>query len=62
LSINIKKYGELFTMNHKLRDKFILVAAFLMLLCSVASFGQVLKGSISGTVVDPQGAVVQGRK
>jgi hypothetical protein len=47
-------------MNHKLRDKFILVAAFLMLLCSVASFGQVLKGSISGTVVDPQGAVVQG--
>jgi hypothetical protein len=60
LSINIKKYGELFTMNHKLRDKFILVAAFLMLLCSVASFGQVLKGSISGTVVDPQGAVVQG--
>ena len=47
-------------MNHKLRGKFILVAAFLMLLCSIASFGQVLKGSISGTVVDPQNAVVQG--
>jgi len=47
-------------MNHKNLDKFILVAACLMLLCSIASFGQVLKGSISGTVVDPQGAVVQG--
>jgi hypothetical protein len=47
-------------MNHKLRGKFILVAACWMLLFSIASFGQVLKGSISGTVVDPQGAVVQG--
>ena len=47
-------------MTYKLRGKFILVAACLMLLCSIASFGQVLKGSISGTIVDPQGAVVQG--
>ncbi|HEV7676804.1 MAG TPA: carboxypeptidase regulatory-like domain-containing protein [Candidatus Angelobacter sp.] len=46
-------------MNCKLRDKLILVATCLALL-SAASFGQVLKGSISGTVTDPQGAVVSG--
>ncbi len=46
-------------MNRKLRDKLILVATCLALL-SAASFGQVLKGSISGTVTDPQGAVVSG--
>src|SRR5258708_1058652 len=47
-------------MNHKLRGKFILVAACLMLLCSSPSFGQVLKGSIVGKVGEPQNAVVQG--
>ena len=45
-------------MNRKLRDKLILVATCLAL--CIPSFGQVLKGSISGTVTDPQGAVVSG--
>ncbi len=45
-------------MNRKLRDKLILVATCLAL--CIPSFGQVLKGSISGTVVDQQGAVVSG--
>ncbi|HEY3770091.1 MAG TPA: carboxypeptidase regulatory-like domain-containing protein, partial [Candidatus Angelobacter sp.] len=47
-------------MNRKLRDKLILVATCLMLLWCVPSFGQVLKGSISGTAVDQNGAVVSG--
>src|SRR5438445_1828935 len=47
-------------MNHNLRDKFILVAACLMFLCCIPSFGQVLKGSLTGTVVDQQNAVVSG--
>jgi hypothetical protein len=47
-------------MNRKLRDKLILVATCLMLLWCIPSFGQVLKGSISGTAVDQQGAVVSG--
>src|SRR5438309_9730617 len=47
-------------MNHKLRDKLITVATCLMFLCCISSFGQVLKGSISGTVVDQQGSVVSG--
>ena len=47
-------------MNRKLRDKLILVATCLTLLWCVPSFGQVLKGSISGTAVDQQGAVVPG--
>lgn len=47
-------------MNRKLRDKLILVATCLTLLWSIPSFGQVLKGSISGTAVDQQGAVVSG--
>jgi hypothetical protein len=51
---------EMQRMNRKLRDKLILVAACLTLLWCVPSFGQVLKGSISGTAVDPQGAVVSG--
>jgi hypothetical protein len=45
-------------MNRKLRDVLVLVAACLVLVCSISAFGQVLKGSISGTIVDPQGAVV----
>ncbi|MBZ5504789.1 MAG: TonB-dependent receptor [Acidobacteriia bacterium] len=47
-------------MNRKLRDKLILVATCLTLLWCIPSFGQVLKGSISGTAVDQQGAVVSG--
>jgi len=47
-------------MNRKLRDKLILVATCLTLLWCIPSFGQVLKGSISGTVLDQQGAVVSG--
>jgi len=47
-------------MNLKLRDKLVLVATCLTLLWCIPSFGQVLKGSISGTVVDQQGAVVTG--
>ncbi len=45
-------------MNRKLRDVLVLVAACLTLVWCIPSVGQVLKGSISGTVVDPQGAVV----
>lgn len=37
-----------------------LVFAGMMILCSSLAVAQVLKGSISGTVVDPQGAVVSG--
>jgi hypothetical protein len=47
-------------MNRKLRDKLILVATCLTLLYCIPAFGQVIKGSISGTAVDPQGAVVTG--
>jgi len=47
-------------MNRKLCDKLILVATCLMLLWCIPSFGQVLKGSISGTAVDQNGAVVPG--
>ena len=46
--------------NRKLRNATLLVAACLALVWCVPSFGQVLKGSISGTVTDPQGAVVSG--
>ena len=47
-------------MNRKLRDILILFASCLAMLWCIPSFGQVLKGSISGTVVDQQGAVVSG--
>src|SRR5437588_11746038 len=47
-------------MNRKLRDILVLVATCLTLLWCIPSFGQVLKGSISGTAVDQQGAVVSG--
>ena len=46
-------------MNRKLRDVVVLAATCLALLC-IPSVGQVLKGSISGTAVDQQGAVVAG--
>lgn len=45
-------------MNRKLRNVLTLVAACLVLVVCIPSVGQVLKGSISGTVVDPQGAVI----
>jgi hypothetical protein len=53
------KYGDA-RMNRKLRDMLILVATCLTLLYCIPSFGQVVKGSISGTAVDQQGAVVAG--
>jgi hypothetical protein len=47
-------------MSMKLRGIAVFVALTLALVFCGASWGQVLKGSISGTVVDPQGAVVSG--
>jgi phage tail protein X len=47
-------------MNRKLRDILVLVATCVLLLWCIPSVGQVLKGSISGTAVDQQGAVVSG--
>ncbi len=47
-------------MNAKLRYLAVFVTAVCVLICCIPSFGQVVKGSISGTVVDPQGAVVAG--
>jgi len=47
-------------MNRKLFVALVLVAWCLMLASCIPAVGQVLKGSISGTVVDPQGAVVSG--
>ncbi len=44
----------------KLRNIMAVVAVTMALLWCIPSVGQVLKGSISGTVVDPQGAVVSG--
>jgi carboxypeptidase family protein len=51
---------EMQRMNRKLRNVLTLVAACLALVWCIPSVGQVLKGSISGTVLDPQGAVVSG--
>src|SRR6476660_558706 len=51
---------EMQRMNRKLRDLLILVASCLTLLWCIPSLGQVLKGAITGTVVDQQGAVVSG--
>ena len=47
-------------MNKRSQDVLFLISAFLILVFSVPSVGQVLKGSISGTVVDPQNAVLVG--
>src|SRR5262249_38173827 len=47
-------------MNHRVRYLLPLLTICLALVWSISSFGQVLKGSISGTVTDPQGAVVSG--
>src|SRR5713101_8170131 len=48
------------TMSMNLRGLAALIVITLALAFSCASWGQVLKGSISGAVVDPQGAVVSG--
>src|SRR5262245_59196341 len=47
-------------MNRKLRDILVFVAVTLAVMWCIPAVGQVLKGSISGTVTDPQGAVVSG--
>jgi carboxypeptidase family protein len=47
-------------MNTKLRYIAAIFAVTLALVWCIPSLGQVTKGSISGTVVDPQGAVVSG--
>jgi len=49
-------------MNHRQHPvkRLALAIVTIALLCSVSSLAQVVKGSISGTVTDPQGAVVSG--
>src|SRR6478672_67399 len=47
-------------MNLKLRYIASFFAITLALVLCIPSFGQVVKGSISGSVIDPQGAVVSG--
>src|SRR5947209_3633027 len=47
-------------MKIKLREIMALAAVTLALVWCIPSVGQVIKGSISGTVTDPQGAVVSG--
>jgi Carboxypeptidase regulatory-like domain len=47
-------------MNTKLRYIAMFFAVTLALVLCIPSVGQVIKGSISGSVVDPQGAVVSG--
>jgi len=49
-------------MNHHQHSVQRLVIAIVVsaLLCAIPSMAQVVKGSISGTVTDPQGAVVAG--
>src|SRR5215469_2442489 len=43
----------------KTRHRFSVVLAGFIFLLSIAAIGQVLKGSISGTTADPQGAVIK---
>jgi len=47
-------------MSCKLRNTVALLALSLAVVWCIPAFGQVVKGSISGTVTDPQGAVVSG--
>src|SRR5260370_5249714 len=47
-------------MKYRLRYMMSLAIINLALICSIPSAGQVIKGSISGTVTDPEGAVVTG--
>jgi len=42
------------------RSDHVIALVGLMVVLSITSFGQVLKGSISGTAVDPEGAVISG--
>src|SRR5262249_39245365 len=51
---------EMHRMNRKLRNVLVLVSACLMLIWCIPAVGQVLKGSMVGTVADQQGAVVSG--
>ena len=47
-------------MNTKLRYIAMFFAVMLALVLCIPSVGQVVKGSISGSVTDPQGAIVSG--
>src|SRR5216684_8300314 len=47
-------------MSCKLRNTVAMLALSLAVVWCMPAFGQVVKGSISGTVTDPQGAVVSG--
>src|SRR5258708_8658874 len=47
-------------MSCKLRNTVAMLALSLTVVWCMPAFGQVVKGSISGTVTDPQGAVVSG--
>src|SRR5690242_1111170 len=52
---------EIRTMNRVVRkDLLVLLTVAIMLAGCLPSFAQVVKGSISGTVIDPGGAVVSG--
>src|SRR6185312_11000856 len=45
-----------------MRTRVVEFVVFLALISCIAAMGQVLKGSISGTAVDPNGAVIPGAK
>src|SRR5258707_8209342 len=47
-------------MSRKAHDFTVVLVVILALVCCIPAFGQVVKGSISGTVTDPQNAVVPG--
>src|SRR5260370_8499295 len=47
-------------MSRKAHDFTVVLVVILALVCCIPSFGQVVKGSISGSVTDPQNAVVPG--
>ncbi len=47
-------------MNRVVRKNLLVLLTVAIMLAGLPSFGQVVKGSISGTVVDPGGAVVSG--
>jgi len=55
-----KKKWRTTRMSCKLRNTVALLALSLAVVWCIPAFGQVVKGSISGTVTDPQGAVVSG--
>src|SRR5579871_176360 len=49
-------------MRRKLKSAIVVITVSCALFWSIASIGQVIRGSISGTVTDPQGAVISGAK